>query len=58
MSALGWNWSSGWSRRSLQGQGLRAAPPQVRFEPNLTDAAQRTNVSSRLEYLFPTKHAP
>ena len=32
-SALGWDRSSGWSRGSLRGQELRAAPSQVRFEP-------------------------
>ena len=40
MLCLGWDRSSGWSRRSLQGQDLRAAPPQVGLEPSLTNAAR------------------
>ena len=39
-SALGWDRPSGWSRRSLQGPDLRAALPQIRFEPSLPDAAR------------------
>ena len=44
MSALGWERSSGWSHPALQGQDSRAAPPQVRFEPMLTNAAAATDV--------------
>ena len=43
MPASGWDRSSGWSRRGPQGQGLRAAAPQVQFEPslpNFCDAAK------------------
>jgi len=39
-SALVWDRPSGWSRRSMQGQDLRAAPPQVRFEPKPTRLPQ------------------
>tara|TARA_R110002012_G_scaffold249988_2_gene427634 strand:- start:1252 stop:1431 length:180 start_codon:yes stop_codon:yes gene_type:complete len=52
MSALGWDRPSGWSRRSMQGQDLRAAAPHDRSEPFLTDAAQRMN--DRFCENFPT----
>ncbi|EEB86404.1 sensory transduction regulatory protein [Roseobacter sp. GAI101] len=43
-SDLGWDRPSGWSRRSMQGQDLRAAPPQVRFEPKLPTFCGALNV--------------
>ncbi len=46
-SASGWDRLSGWSRRSLRGQELRAAPPQVRFEPKMKDAATCSTVRFR-----------
>ncbi|MFZ7094432.1 hypothetical protein, partial [Primorskyibacter sp. 2E233] len=38
---IGWDRSSGRSRRSLQGQDSFAAPPQVRFEPRPKKMQQR-----------------